>query len=113
VAKGFIVSPLGRLHGFMTTPPPWLNTAEEEEETKKQKKESSMQLTIEHGMQSVTINRPEGTTIGALLQDPNIKAVVGFGDAVTPIVEGATVDNSYALQDGDTVTLQGRAAVKA
>lgn len=72
-----------------------------------------MQLTIEFGMQSVTVSRPEGTTVGALLQDPNIKAVVGFGEGVTPIVEGATVDNSYALEDGDTVTLQARAAVKA
>ena len=72
-----------------------------------------MQLTIEHGMQSVTISRPEGTTIGALLADPNIKAVVGFGENVTPVVEGSTVDSSYTLEDGDTVTLQGRAAVKA
>jgi len=72
-----------------------------------------MQLTIEHGLQSVTIARPEGTTVGALLQDANIKAVVGFGDAVTPIVDGSTVDNSYELTDGDTITLQARAAVKA
>jgi hypothetical protein len=72
-----------------------------------------MQLTIDHGMQSVTISRPEGTTVGALLADANIKAVVGFGENVTPIVDGSTVESSYTLQDGDTVTLQGRAAVKA
>jgi hypothetical protein len=72
-----------------------------------------MQITIEHGLQSVTVNRPEGTTVGALLGDANIKAVVGFGEAVTPIISGATVDSSYALEDGDTVTLQAKAAVKA
>jgi hypothetical protein len=72
-----------------------------------------MQITIEHGMQSVTLSRPEGTTVGNIIGDSNIKAVVGFGDNVTPIVEGSTVDNTYALQDGDTVTLQAKAAVKA
>lgn len=72
-----------------------------------------MQLTIQHGMQSVTVNRPEGTTVGALLADANIKAVVGFGDAVTPVVEGATVESSFELSDGDTITLQAKAATKA
>jgi hypothetical protein len=72
-----------------------------------------MQITIEHGMQSVTIDRPEGTTVGALIADPNIKAVVGYGENVTPIVAGAAVDTGYALAEGDTVTLQARAAVKA
>lgn len=72
-----------------------------------------MQLTISHGMQSVTVSRPDGTTVGALLTDPNIRAVVGFGENVTPIVEGATVENSYVLEDGDEITLQGRAATKA
>lgn len=72
-----------------------------------------MQITIEHGMQSVTVSRPEGTTVGSLISDPNIKAVVGFGENVTPIIEGSAVDMSYPLEDGDSVTLQGRAAVKA
>lgn len=72
-----------------------------------------MQITIEHGMQSVTVSRPEGTTVGALINDPNIRAVTGAGENVTPIVEGSAVDVSYALEDGDTVTLQARAAVKA
>lgn len=72
-----------------------------------------IQLTIEHGMQSVTVSRPEGTTVGNLISDPNIKAVVGFGENVTPIVEGASVDHAYVLEEGDTVTLQARAAVKA
>jgi hypothetical protein len=92
---------------------PSLVENQKKKQRNKTRKVRTMQLTIEHGMQSVTIARPEGTTVGALLQDPNIKAVVGFGDAVTPIVDGSTVDNSYELSDGDTITLQARAAVKA
>jgi hypothetical protein len=72
-----------------------------------------MQITIEHGMQSITVSRPEGTTVGALLADPNIRAVAGFGENVTPIIEGAVVDQSYSLADGETVSLQARAATKA
>lgn len=72
-----------------------------------------MQITIEHGMQSVTVTRPEGTTVGNLVNDPNIKAITGHGENVSPVVEGSVVDNTYAVQDGDTVTLQARAAVKA
>jgi hypothetical protein len=72
-----------------------------------------MQLTIEHGLQSVTVARPDGTTVGALLADPNIRAVVGFGEHVTPVVDGATVEDTFVLTDGDTVTLQSRAATKA
>jgi sulfur carrier protein ThiS len=83
---------------------------------KKQRQERNMQymqLTIEHGMQSSTVSRPEGTTVGNLLSDPNIRAVVGAGENVTPVVEGSVVDHNYVLQEGDTVTLQARADVKA
>jgi hypothetical protein len=72
-----------------------------------------MQITIEHGMQSVTVSRPDGTTVGSVINDPNIRSVIGSGDNVSALVEGAAVDPSYVLEEGDTVTLQGRAAVKA
>jgi hypothetical protein len=72
-----------------------------------------MQITITHGMQSVTITRPEGTTVGSIVNDANIRAVVGSGENVTPLVEGSAVDLSYVLEEGDEVTLQGKAAVKA
>lgn len=72
-----------------------------------------MQITILHGLQSVTVDRPEGTTVGALIADPNTKALLGYGENVTPIVSGAAVDTGYALVDGDEITLQARAATKA
>jgi hypothetical protein len=72
-----------------------------------------MQITISYGMQSVTVDRPEGTTVGALMADPNIKAVVGFTENSVPLIGGATVDSGYVVQDGDEVALQARAATKA
>lgn len=72
-----------------------------------------MQITVEHGLQSVTVTRPDGTTVGQIMNDPNIRAVVGSGENVTALVEGAAVDTAYVLEDSDTVTLQGKAAVKA
>lgn len=61
----------------------------------------------------MTVERPSGTTVGSLIADPNTKALLGYGENVTPIVEGAAVDTGYALADGDEVTLQARAATKA
>lgn len=72
-----------------------------------------MQLTISHGMQSATVTRPDGTTIGALLADSNIRAMLGVAENVTPVVGGSVVDNTYVLEDGDEVTFQGRASTKA
>jgi hypothetical protein len=72
-----------------------------------------IRITVTYGMQSVTVERPEGTTVGALVNDNNLKAVIGYGENVTPVVEGATVDLGYACEDGDEVILQARAATKA
>lgn len=71
-----------------------------------------MQVTVRYGMQSVTLERPEGTTVGTLVTDPNTKAVLGFGENVVPVVEGATVEHSFPLSESDEVTLQPRAATK-
>jgi hypothetical protein len=72
-----------------------------------------MQITVEHGLQSAVVSRPEGTTVGQIINDSNIRAVVGSGENVTALVEGAAVDPTYVLEEGDVVTLQGKAAVKA
>lgn len=72
-----------------------------------------MQITITYGMQSVTVDRPSGTTVGALLADPNIRAVVGFTENSVPLIEGSTVDTGYVVQDGEEISLQARAATKA
>lgn len=72
-----------------------------------------MQITISHGMQSVSVERPEGTTIGALLADANIRAILKHSENVVPVVEGAIVDSGYTLEEGDEVVLQAKAAVKA
>jgi hypothetical protein len=72
-----------------------------------------MRITVEHGLQSSTVERPEGTTVGSIINDQHLRAVLGSSENVTALVEGAVVDNGYVLEEGDTVTLQGRAATKA
>lgn len=71
-----------------------------------------MQITLRYGMNAVTLERPEGTTVGSLVSDANTKAVLGFGENVTPVVEGAAVEPSFVLGHEDEVLLQPRASTK-
>jgi len=71
-----------------------------------------MQVSLKYGMNSVTLDKPEGTTIGHLLGDANTKALLGFGDNVVPTVEGSVVEHGFALSDEDEVVLQPKAATK-
>ena len=72
-----------------------------------------MQVTLKYGMQNVTLERPEGTTVGALVNDQNAQAILGYGpDNVVSMVEGAAVEPTFTLGEADEVILQPRAATK-
>lgn len=58
-------------------------------------------------------NFPEGTTIGDILRDPNLRAVLGFGDNVEARIDGVTQDLSAPVRDGDVIFLATKAASKA
>lgn len=65
-----------------------------------------MTLTIKFGcVNQVTVERPEGTTVGAIKRDSNLKAVLGFGEAVDAIVDDHVQPDTTTLADGDTVEL--------
>lgn len=71
-----------------------------------------MTVTVRYGMNTVQLDRPDGTTVGSLVKDANAKAVLGFGDNVVPVVEGASVGHEFVLGDQDEVIFQPRAAQK-
>lgn len=71
-----------------------------------------MTISVRYGMNTVQLDRPEGTTVGALLADNNAKAVLGYGDNVVPVVEGASVGQEFILGEQDEVVFQPRAATK-
>lgn len=56
---------------------------------------------------------PAGTTVGTILRDANVKAVLGFGDNVQAVVDGVVQRDTAPLDDGDVVTVETRANSKA
>jgi hypothetical protein len=71
-----------------------------------------MTISVRYGMNTVQLDRPEGTTVGALMIDSNAKSVLGYGDNVVPVVEGASVGKEFILGSQDEVIFQPRAATK-
>jgi hypothetical protein len=54
-----------------------------------------------------------GRTVGSVLQDANIRAVLGIGDTVQGLIRGAVVPNGFILNAGDELIVEGVAASKA
>lgn len=71
-------------------------------------------ITIRFGA-SNELNRgfSEGTTVGTILADRNLKAVLGFGDNVQAVIDGQVQPTSAPIGDGDVVTIETRANSKA
>ena len=72
-----------------------------------------MSITIKFGPgNAVTKELPRGTTIGQVLSDPNIKAVLGFGDNVEGRIGNVGQEAGTTLEDGDVVAVTVRANTK-
>lgn len=71
-----------------------------------------MEITLRYGLNTVKLERPLGITVGTLIRDNNARAVLGYGENVVPVVEGATVGPEFVLGEQDEVIFQPRAAQK-
>lgn len=72
-----------------------------------------MQVTIRYGMESITRTVPDGTTIGQLVQDSNLKAVLGFGDNTRALINGIQMSNDVTIPYGAVITLETACNSKA
>lgn len=73
-----------------------------------------MDITINYGISnSLRKDFPEGSNVGKVIRDPNVKAALGHGDNVVAKIDGVTVDDSRRLVDGDEIELEVRANSKA
>lgn len=55
---------------------------------------------------------PEGTTIGTVLQDRELKTVMGWGDNVKALVQGVEQPVTALAPDGATIVIETRANQK-
>lgn len=73
-----------------------------------------IEITIKYGLtKQVTRTVPEGTTVNDVLRDASNKAILGFPESVSAVVDGVTLGGHDSLNDGDTVVLEKQAAAKA
>lgn len=73
-----------------------------------------MQITINFGIgNAVTKSYPTGTTVGTVLGDQNLKAVLGYGDNVTAVVDGVRQPATAELSEGDEIQIETAVGYKA
>lgn len=73
-----------------------------------------MQVTINFGVgNSITKSYPVGTTVSQVLGDSNLKAVLGYGENVTAVIDGVRQPGTAELSDGDAIQVETSVGCKA
>ena len=67
-----------------------------------------MQITINFGIESIAKSYTIPPTFGEVLRDQSIRAVLGYGDNVRPLVFGVEQPLTNVVADGTTVTVETR-----
>ncbi len=73
-----------------------------------------MSVTIRYGSgNELRKEYPEGTTLGQIINDPNVRAVLGYGQNVTAHVGGLPQIDTVRAAQGMTISVQDKACTKA
>jgi hypothetical protein len=72
-----------------------------------------MQVTVKYGIEKIEKNVNEGTTVGQLIGDPNIRAVFGCGDNVRALINGVEMGTDVRVPANATVVFETRCNSKA
>jgi 2-phosphoglycerate kinase len=72
-----------------------------------------MKLTIKYGAESISKSFDTAPTVAQVIGNPNIKAVLGFGDNVKALVSGIEQDSDASLFGVSELVLETRANSKA
>lgn len=71
-------------------------------------------VTLNFGLSnSVTRSFPAGTTLGQVLSNSSLQAVLGFGGNVVGKIDGVIQDPGHRLVDGDEIDIETKANTKA
>ncbi len=71
-------------------------------------------ITIKHGLSgSITKSVAPNTTVGDVIHDQAVKAVLGYGENITVLCDGEALSLTEAVSDGDTLYVEKQAAAKA
>jgi len=70
-------------------------------------------VTVKFGSEVISKNVPFGTTIGQLINDPDLRATLGYGDNTRALINGVEQPNSAVVPNGAIVKVETRANSKA
>lgn len=72
-----------------------------------------MNITVKFGpANSTSFDAPAGATVGSVLSNPNLKAILKFGDNVRGVVDGVVQTSSSPLSEGDVLHIETKANEK-
>lgn len=75
---------------------------------------SQIKVTVKYGLtRSVTIEKEIPVSIGDILCDENVMAVLGAPESVMAVINGVAVGDDHYVNDGDVIQLEKQAAQKA
>ncbi len=72
-----------------------------------------MTFKVQYGLDSHDKTVSTTPTIGDVVADPNLRAVLGYGDNVRVLINGVEQSNASLVPDGCTLVLETRANQKA
>lgn len=83
-------------------------------ETRANSKAADVNVTIQFGGgNSLRRSFPQGTTVGQVISDPNVRSALGVGGNVRALINRVEQDANTPLDDGDTIVLETVANSKA
>jgi hypothetical protein len=68
---------------------------------------------VKYGVDSSELSNQQPTTIGAVRSNPNLRALLGYGDNINLLINGVAMTDDTLIPDGATVVVETAANQKA
>lgn len=102
------------------TLPPLLIVTEAEVATETSNNDETMNndepmnnVKVRYGLSNqMTLEFPEGTTVGQVLNDNRVKAGLALPETYVSYIDGEEVGNERVVESGDTITVERKATTK-
>ena len=70
-------------------------------------------VTVRFGTDSAARSFADGATIGQVISDPGLRAELGYGDSIRPLVNGVEQPTNSLAPNGGVIVVETRANSKA
>ena len=73
-----------------------------------------IEVTVKYGLsKTATVDVNEGSSVRDILNNQNLKMLLGFPEKVSAVCDGVTLSLDDEINDGDVIQLEKQAAAKA